>query len=40
MQPIPTGLIGYGTAGAFFHAPLIAAASGPAPGGHWQPPFR
>lgn len=26
MQPIPTGLIGYGTAGAFFHAPLIAAA--------------
>src|ERR1700754_2315826 len=28
MQPIPTGLIGYGTAGAFFHAPLIAAASG------------
>ncbi|SKB96204.1 oxidoreductase [Luteibacter sp. 22Crub2.1] len=28
MQPIPTGLIGYGTAGAFFHAPLIAAAEG------------
>lgn len=28
MHPIPTGLIGYGTAGAFFHAPLIAAASG------------
>ncbi|WP_448098597.1 oxidoreductase [Luteibacter yeojuensis] len=27
-QPIPTGLIGYGTAGAFFHAPLIAAAEG------------
>jgi len=27
-QPIPTGLIGYGTAGAFFHAPLIAAAAG------------
>jgi len=28
MQPIPTGLIGYGVAGAFFHAPLIAAADG------------
>ncbi|MDR6934757.1 oxidoreductase [Luteibacter sp. 3190] len=28
MQPIPTGLIGYGTAGAVFHAPLIAAAPG------------
>lgn len=28
MQPIRTGLIGYGTAGAVFHAPLIAAASG------------
>jgi len=28
MQPIPTGLIGYGTAGAVFHAPLIAAATG------------
>ena len=28
MHPIPTGLIGYGTAGAFFHAPLIAAAEG------------
>ncbi|HEY4292826.1 oxidoreductase [Luteibacter sp.] len=28
MQPIPTGLIGYGTAGAVFHAPLIAAAEG------------
>src|SRR6201991_4786421 len=28
MQPISTGLIGYGTAGAFFHAPLIAAAEG------------
>lgn len=28
MQPIRTGLIGYGTAGAFFHAPLIAAAEG------------
>jgi len=27
MQPIRTGLIGYGTAGAVFHAPLIAAAS-------------
>lgn len=28
MQPIRTGLIGYGTAGAVFHAPLIAAAPG------------
>lgn len=28
MQPIRTGLIGYGTAGAVFHAPLVAAASG------------
>lgn len=28
MQPILTGLIGYGAAGAFFHAPLIAAADG------------
>ncbi|MEX1829169.1 oxidoreductase [Luteibacter sp. CQ10] len=28
MQPISTGLIGYGTAGAFFHAPLIAASGG------------
>jgi scyllo-inositol 2-dehydrogenase (NADP+) len=28
MHPILTGLIGYGTAGAFFHAPLIAAAEG------------
>lgn len=28
MHPIPTGLIGYGTAGAVFHAPLIAAAEG------------
>jgi scyllo-inositol 2-dehydrogenase (NADP+) len=28
MPPILTGLIGYGTAGAFFHAPLIAAADG------------
>jgi scyllo-inositol 2-dehydrogenase (NADP+) len=28
MKPIPTGLIGYGAAGATFHAPLIAAAEG------------
>ncbi|TCV91418.1 scyllo-inositol 2-dehydrogenase (NADP+) [Luteibacter rhizovicinus] len=28
MTPIATGLIGYGTAGAVFHAPLIAAAIG------------
>lgn len=28
MQPISTGLIGYGTAGSVFHAPLIAAAGG------------
>lgn len=28
MQAISTGLIGYGTAGAVFHAPLIAAAPG------------
>jgi len=28
MARIGTGLIGYGTAGAFFHAPLIAAEPG------------
>ncbi|MBB3227401.1 scyllo-inositol 2-dehydrogenase (NADP+) [Luteibacter sp. Sphag1AF] len=28
MTPVSTGLIGYGTAGAVFHAPLIAAAKG------------